>query len=258
MINYQGVVDKYIREPYTAHENAKRQGIYSNSKYVCCLLLLLTLLSYPDHRLFALSAEANMIDLCEIPEDISAFKTLIRDKVGQEISGSEIELLKKEMEITQDRETIDYGYSRSEKIRYVFLRKECIAQDKVSYTFNLGVITDLRGNAIFHQAFILYQKEDILNGKRKFSFENVATAKKDYSALVSKDTVGMNRAQLEEHMDSLDCSKIETDKKDFAEFLCQTELEKGLAARIVGYVSSKSIYVDFSSEGIVEKVRVSF
>ena len=257
MINSREIVDGYTREAHTVYEATKWQGLYCNSKYMCCLLLLATLFSYPDHQLLALSAEDSIPDLCELPEDISAFKALIKDKVGEEISGTDIELLQKEMEFVGENETIDYGYSRSEKVRYVFLRKECIAPDNIPYRFAVGVLTDLLGNAIFHQTFLLYQREDMLNGKRAFFFENVIDGQNNYAELISKNTVGvMNKKQLDEYMDSLSCSKLATDEQDSAKFLYKRDREKHLSSRMSGIDFSNEILVDFNAEGIVKKITV--
>ena len=259
MISYQRIVDRYTREAHAAYENAKRQGLYRNSKYVFCLLLLVTLFGYPDNQLLALSAEDNIPDLCELPEDVSAFKALIMDKVGEEISGSDIKLLKNQIEFTEGSgEVMDPFYSKSENVRMVALRKKCIAKDKVPYVFYLGVITDLLGNAIFSQAFLFYEKEDILNGKRKFSFDNLGSDDRHYTEIISKDTVGiMNKKQLEEYMQSLGCAKVATDKKDFAEFFYKREPEKYLFSRIIGgYDFSMQIFVDFDAEGIVKRIKI--
>ena len=258
MINSREIVDKYSQKNRPAYENAKRQGVYRNSKYVCCLLLLVTLFSYPDNRLFALSAEDSIPDLCELPEDASAFKALLRDKFGEGISRSEIELLKKEMEFVGETERTDYFYSISERVRYALLNKVCIAQDKIPYRFSVGVVTDLLGNAIFHQVSLWYRNWDILNGKRTFSFETSGKSEKYYTKIISKNTVGiMNKKQLEEYMESLDCSKLETDKQGTALFLYRIEREKDLSSRFSGNDFSKEILVDFDAEGIVEKVTVN-
>ena len=260
MINSRGILDKYNQKTRAAYENTKQQGVYRNSKYVFCLLLLATLFGCTENKLSARSAEDSMPDLCELPEYLSVFKAFIKDKVGEEISGSDIKLLKKEMAVIKEKEAIDIFYSSSEKdkVRYVFLRKKCIAQDKVPYEFTLGVITDLAGNPIFNQAYLWYEKEDMLNGKRKFSFENIAGSREDYAALVSKNVIGMNKTELAEYMQSLDCSKESTDKKDFAEFLYRIEPEKDLVSRLGARYAGIIILIDFDAAGIAEKVRVDF
>ena len=262
MIRCQGIADKYTLESHTDFGNTKQQGVYRNSKYVFCLLLLATLFGCTENKLSARSAETDMPDLCELPEDISAFGALIRDKVGEEISGSDIKLLKKEMEVVREREVMDIFYSMSENVRYVFLRKKCIALDKVPYEFNLGVIINLAGNPIFNQALLIYQKEDVLNGKRKFSFENIAGSGEDYTELVSKNTVGvMDKTELEEYMQSLGCSEVAMDKKIFtmfSMFSCKIEPEKDLLSRLFTYDFSKLILVDFDAAGIVKEISVKF
>lgn len=201
-----------------------------------------------------------MRGICEMPEDLSAFEALISNRVGKEISGSDIELLKNDLEVSKDEETIDAFYSRSEKVRFVVLTKSCIASDQVPYEFHMGVITDLEGNAIFSQAYLIYRTEDILSGKRGFSFDNVFGSEKDYSTLVSKSTVGvMNTKQLEEYMTSLGCSKYENYKGSFSSaFLCNINPEDDLSSRLAGWNFSKRILVDFGPEGIVSEIAVGF
>ena len=258
MINYQGILDRYTRKAHTAYKDTKRQGVYCNSKYMCCLLLLVMLLGCTENQLLTRSGEeANITDLCELPEDVSVFEALIRDKVGEEISGSDIELLQKEMEVFVDKEAMDYFYSSSEKVRYVLLKEVCIAQDKVPYAFSVGVITDLLGNAIFSQALLVYEKEDILNGKRKFTFDRIHGSEEDYAEIISKNTVGiMSKKQLEEYMQSLKCSKLKTDKQGISIFLYKIEPGKYLFSRILGRNFSKHILVDFDAKGIVREIDV--
>ena len=274
MINSREIADKYTREGHTAFGNTKRQGVYRNSKYVCCLLLFVTLFSYTDNQLLALSAEADMPNLCEIPEDLSAFKALYNTVIGltnslENIYGPDIELLKNQMEVIEEKEAIDHFYSSSRKVKVGVLTKKCIAADGVPYRFNVGiianfsgstdVITDLYRRGVFGQFYLKYKKEDILNGRRKFSFDTVDGSNQDYAELIAKNTVGlMNRKQLDQYMESLGCSKEATDKKGISRFFYDIEPERDMASRLSRRDFSKEILVDFNAGGIVKKITVSF
>ena len=213
-----------------------------------------------------------MINICEIPEDISAFKTLIENRVGLEIAGSDIKLLQDELglEVTEDRETADVFYSVSvsegrlrfdetKKLRAVVLTKRCIASDQVPYEFHIGILTDLAGNAIANQVYLIYEQESIFNGKREFSFPNVPASSSEYTRLISKKTVGvMDKAQLDSYMQSLGCSKLESVNKDVASasYAYIIDPEKDLGSRLAGWNFSKKIVVDFNTEGVVNNIRV--
>ena len=214
-----------------------------------------------------------MINICEIPENTSAFKTLIENRVGLEIAGSDIKLLQDELglEVTKDEKTADVFYSVSvsegrlisdatKKVRFVGLKKRCIASDQVPYEFHIGILTDLAGNAIFNQAYLIYEHEFILNGKREFSFPNIFASSSEYARLISKKTVGiMDKAQLDSYMQSLGCSKLESVNKNVASasYAYIIDPEKDLASRLAGWNFSKEILVDFNTEGVVSNIRVT-
>ena len=237
------------------------------------LVLLLMLVGGIENQPLANSEEVNRINICEIPEDISAFKTLIENRVGLEITGSDIKLLQDELglEVTEDKETVDALYSVSvsegrlisdatKKVRLVGLTKRCIASDQVPYAFHVGILTDLAGNAIANQAYLIYEHEFILNGKREFSFPNVFASSSEYARLISKKTVGiMDKAQLDSYMQSLGCSKLESVNKDVASAAYAYIIDgvKDLGSRLAGWNFSKRILVDFNTEGVVSNIRVT-
>lgn len=211
------------------------------------------------NQLFAYSEEVAMQEICEIPEDLSAFEAWLYNRFGEEISGSDVEDLKEKMEVFEERETIDPIYSMTEKVRFIRLKKSCIAPDKVPYDFYLGVIVDLRGKAILNECHLIYRKEDVLNGKRDFYFYNIDARKKDVNEVLSKKTVGMNRKQVEEYMKSLGCSRLEGYKGSASlAFRYKIDWEKDMSSRLAAYAYRPKIQVYLNSEDIVEKVVFGF
>ena len=89
-----------------------------------------------------------MKELCELPEDLSAFEAWLYDRVGGEISGSDVETLKREMEVIQEKEVINPFYPKPEKVKFVALKKTCIAPDKAFLVYNhiYLVYQDANGN----------------------------------------------------------------------------------------------------------------
>ena len=225
-----------------------------------CSLLLALSPGCMTNQLFAYSEEIAMQEICEIPEDLSAFEAWLYSRFGGEISASDAEDLKREMEFLGESETIDVAYSMTEKVRLIKFKKACIAPDKVPYDFYLGVIVDLEGKAIVSQSYLIYTKADMLNGKRDFRFGRIFGSRKDFTELLSKKTVGlMNRVQLEEYMISLGCSRLKDYKGNASiAFKYYIEPEKHLASRMAAYDFSVMIQVYLDSEGIVEKLYASF
>lgn len=210
------------------------------------------------NQLFAYSEEVAMQEICEIPEDLSAFEAWLYNRFGGEISGSDVEDLKREMEVFEERETIDPLYSRTEKVRYTLLKKACIAPDKVPYDFYVGVIVDLGGGAVLSEGYLFYRKEDVLKGKRDFYFYNIRGGIEDINEILSKKTVGMNRKQLEGYMKSLGCSRLEgyIGSASLA-FIYKMDLKKSIS-RLAAYDYRPTIQVHLDSEDIVEKVVFKF
>ena len=200
-----------------------------------------------------------MQEICDLPEDLPAFEAWLYNRFGEEISGSDVEDLKEEMEVFEEGETIDPIYSMTEKVRFIMLKKSCIAPDKVPYDFYVGVIVDLRGKAILNECHLIYRKEDVLIGKRDFYFYNIDASKKDVNEVLSKKIVGMNRKQVEEYMKSLGCSRLESYKgsASFA-FIYKIDWEKDMSSRLAAYAYRPKIQVYLDSEDIVEKVVFGF
>lgn len=232
------------------------------SFFTCVYFLLLPTIVFgrDEDKLFSNYKEVDIKSICEIPEDVSAFKAMINSKVGEEISGSDIELLKNELAIVRDEEVIDLFYSRTEKVRFVGLTKLCIAADKVPYKFVIWALMDLSGNAILSQTHLIYEVDSILNGKRKFSFKNVFGRTEDYTKIISKNAVGlMNKAQFEKYMLSLGCTRIavENEAANSAKYLYKVEPEKDLLSRLAVYNFSQRVNVDFDHNGMVSEIFIN-
>ncbi len=231
--------------------------------YTLFCLLSAVLFACAKNQLFA-NQGANMANICNIPEDLSAFKVYINNKVGQDISEADIERLKNELGFKIDYETkevTDIYHSWTEKVNVVLLGKSCIAPDGVSYRFELGVITDLMGNAVFSQHRLRYHYEDMLNGYRRFSFDNIFLSENfsEYAKLISKEVVGvMDKNQLTAYMEALGCTKLKSDKADVVLFVRRIDTDKDFYSRIfILHDFKKKIIANFNAEGIVKEIVVT-
>lgn len=202
-----------------------------------------------------------MSDICELPEDHSAVRDHILDRFGGEMSGSDIEILRDEFDIIKDEFVIDPFYSRKEKVRFIGLSKKCKASDGIVYELQIGATIDADGEIIFSQFYVIYTFEDILNGKRKFSFDKFHGNKSEYSKLISREAVDLlTISQFDDYMKKLGCerSKNITDDKLSVVYLCKVNVENDLSSRLAVYDFSKKIWVDFSENGIVKNVKVTW
>ena len=144
------------------------------------------------------------------------------------------------------------------KVRRVVLRKRCTAADGVSYELVLGATLDTTDRATFSEFFVEYRYEDILAGRRPFSFERFRGDDKEVGALLTAETAGSTLAQLDEYMDKLGCVRaISYPKKYSAAYYYRIHSWLNGVARLTGYPRSKEIKVKTRAAETVEQVLVT-
>ena len=195
--------------------------------------------------------------ICDLPENINNFTQAIESMVGSEITEKDMELLQHEFGILKDKVTYDYFFSRTEKVRFTLLEKDCTADDSVPYKFLVGGEVDGSGAAIFHQFFLVYDKQVFLQNKRKFKFEHKLGGDEDYTEIISKQTVGFNSEQLDEYMESLDCTELESlNGANSKRYSYKIEPQTHFLSRMYSWDLSLEISAKFDSSGIINAITV--
>ncbi|NOQ79062.1 MAG: hypothetical protein GQ546_06640, partial [Gammaproteobacteria bacterium] len=197
-----------------------------------------------------------MNNVCDLPENISSFKEYLLTKNYDVVS---IYKQDNEFEIVKDKLVIDPFYSKEKKIRFVGLTKKCTALDGVVYDWQITALISNDNEIIFQQLFLIYQFDDIYKGKRKFSFFRIHASNKEYSKLISKETVGiLNKNQFHYYMENL--GAIFLDKpisNELSEdYIYQIIPKNDIASRIAGWNFSKKISVQYAIDNRVKKVVV--
>ncbi len=143
-------------------------------------------------------------------------------------------------------------------VRAVALRKRCTAADGVGYDMVLEAILDTTGQATFSDFSVRYSYEDILAGKRPFSFERFrGDDKEEVGVLLTAKTAGFTLAQLDEYMDKLGCVRgTPYPEEDAAVYYYRIHSWLNTVARLTGYPSSKEIIAKTTADGTVEQVLV--
>ncbi|KMM93109.1 hypothetical protein TU81_09810 [Pseudomonas lini] len=159
----------------------------------------------------------------------------------------------------RDDTITDIFYSKDKKVRLIGLSKKCTAPDGVKFEWKIAAAVDMRGRAILHQLFLIYAFDDIFNGRRKFSFEHFRGSNKEYSKLISNETVGiLNAAQTAEYMEKLGAVPMEVRGNDGStnEFVYKIDPEKDMASRIAVWNFSKRITVRYDAGRMINEVVV--
>ncbi len=241
-------------------------------------------------------------ELCSLPEDAEVVRAYVLERVGGEISNAAVDLLREEFELLKD----DMGYDTfhalevyfkrtahqdkakrpyfnvhdEEKVRIVYLRKRCTATDGVGYNVDIGATIEQTGRAIFSQFFVGYSYEDILAGRRPFSFEKFGewereflgwdkkipaeilrtelALNKEISTLIMAETAGFTSDQLNAYMDKLGCVKG-TDPRLKAVYYYNPDPENYFWTRLVKFpfaIGSREISVEANDDGTGQSVRV--
>lgn len=198
-------------------------------------------------------------DLCALPEDISRFKQYLSSHIGSNLSLSSIEKLRHEFSVTRDDITTDIFYARDKKVRLIGLSKKCTAPDGIEFKWQIAATIDMKGRAILHQLFLTYAFDDIFNGRRKFSFEHFRGSNKQYSKLISNETIGiLNAAQITEYMEKLGATPLKVRSNDGStnEFVYKIDPKKDMASRIAARNFSKRITVRYDADRMINEVVV--
>ena len=143
------------------------------------------------------------------------------------------------------------------RVRAVALQKRCTAADGVGYDMVLEATLDTTGRATFSDFHVRYRYEDILTGKRPFSFERFNGDDKEVGDLLTAKTAGFTLAQLDEYMDKLGCVQAIPYPKEYsAAYYYRVHSWLNAVARLTGYPKSKEIKVKTTADETVEQVLV--
>ncbi len=238
-------------------------------------------------------------ELCSLPEEANTVQEYVLERMGGEISWTAVRKLRREFERVRDYVDYDFFHASTqytvrtasqakpdrkrfdlfdeEQVRIVVLRKRCMAADGVGYDVFIGAITGRGsgqargssspligdfgdyGRAIFSQFFVDYRYEDILAGRRPFSFEKFSGSDEETSALITAETAGFTLSQLDVYMDRLGCvrSTAPYDVERFpAAYYYDVDMETYFQSRITMHDFSQKITVETNVDGTVQQVIV--
>ena len=159
MINHNKIMPDYEQEAYATYERVTEKSLKILRRCLY-LVFILSAIVYRD----AHAAES----VCLLPENVALFMESVAGGNKRKITGDDIKNLKSQFEVKKDEYVIYPYYSKSEKVRFVALSKQCTASDGVVYRFLIAAFTDAAGNAIFSQYHLVYRHSDFLDGKRKY------------------------------------------------------------------------------------------
>lgn len=220
--------------------------------------MLLTGITFITKQTYAVNNNGGyeMNNVCDLPENLSSFKEYLSI-----INYDVISIYKQddEFKVVKDEFVMDPFYSKTEKIRFIGLSKKCTALDGVMYDWQITALISNNNELIFQQLFLIYQFDDIYKGKRKFSFSQIHASNKEYSKLISKETVGiLNKYQFYDYMINLGSilanKPIRNERSE--EYIYQINPKNDIASRIAGWNFSKKISVQYTIDNLVKKVIV--
>lgn len=175
--------------------------------------------------------DLDMTNICQIPEDEAALRSYILERVGGEITNAAVTQLQEQFTLEMDKTGYDLfqsdltqtfekaiqalsnlafdlsTFNPIERVRIVRLQKHCTAPDGVGYDLEIGATIGKSGRGIFRQFLVRYAYEDILAGRRPFSFDRFRGSNEQYAALIAARTAGFTRLQLDEYMATLGCTR---------------------------------------------------
>lgn len=265
MHNSLTATKRWLGRPRRAHILTRTGDVNINYKIVTNLFFVISIFFcgafYPSHSGAVEVKDKSQKDniLCALPEDISKLEQYLSKKAGSNLSLSSIEKLRSEFSVIKDDTTTDFFYSKDEKVRLIGLSKKCIAPDGVEFEWKIAATVDMNGRAIFHQLFLIYAFDDMLNGRRKFSFENFRGSNKEYSKLISNEVVGiLNATQTAEYMKKLGAAALKRRDNDGStnEFVYKIDPKKDMASRIAAWNFSKRIIVRHGTDQMTYEVVV--
>ncbi|QBF25046.1 hypothetical protein EXN22_04840 [Pseudomonas tructae] len=199
-----------------------------------------------------------MEDVCSLDENLLSFERYVRDVAGARMDLDAVAALRGQFTVIKDEPAIDALYSSTDKVRFIGLSRECTAADGVHVHWNIALSVDMKGNPVFHQFLLLYNFEDLLEGRRAFSFEHFRGSAKHYSQLLSKAAAGvMTQAQFTQYMNTLGALPVPasaTTGRD--QFIYTVPVAEDMASRMAAWDFSKTITATYNQNQLVVDVVV--
>ena len=177
------------------------------NRALCLLLLLISGVCQAGDGF----TRRDAIELCKMTEHLISFTELVAGANKGKIAADDLKPLMRYFQVEKDEQIIYPAYSESEKVRFVVLSKACTASDGVDYHFYIASFTDLTGNAIFSQYYLIYQYSDILNEKGNISFRKASRRIQGYyngSLNVERKVGLLSPSHLGDYMKNSSCSTL--------------------------------------------------
>ena len=181
------------------------------NRALCLLLLLISGVCQAGNGF----TRRDAIKICKMPEHPIPFMELVAGTNKGKIAADDLKPLMRHFQVEKDEQIIYPAYSESEKVRFVVLSKACTASDGVDYHFYIASFTDLTGNAVFSQYYLVYQYADILDEGKRISFRSafltdiVSTGYLNYGKLTVQRRVGLSvPSHLDDYMKNSSCSTL--------------------------------------------------
>ena len=177
------------------------------NRALCLLLLLISGVCQAGDGF----TRRDAIKLCKMTEHLISFTELVAGANKGKIAADDLKPLMRYFQVEKDEQIIYPAYSESEKVRFVVLSKSCTASDGVDYHFYIASFTDLTGNAVFSQYYLIYQYSDILNEKGNISFRKASRHTQGYyngSLNVERKVGLLSPSHLGDYMKNSSCSTL--------------------------------------------------